>query len=94
MFKSYYVKTNKSFINALITELKTFGISHSSIINLQRERLNYIKFKCDSQEKIWNLMLYSRLIESLKIEIADDLKAKYLYILFYDTSLELKENLK
>lgn len=73
---TYYARTNKTFLKSLISELKSHGIESSSILNLQRERLNYLKFKCNDMEKIYNIMLYSRLIEGLKVEMADNLVAK------------------
>ncbi len=67
---TYFAKCNRSFINSLKTELTNLGVS--KIMNLQSQRLDYVKFTCN-QETIWKIMLYSRLIESLKIQIKDNI---------------------
>ncbi len=72
---TYYAKANKSFMKALEHELKGFGVKSESIVNLKEQRLNYLKFKCD-QTSLWRIMLYSRLIESLKIGVAESVRAR------------------
>ena len=72
---TYYARTNKSFMNALQSELKTFGVNSESMINLNEKRLNYLQFKCD-QTVLWKIMLYSRLIEGLKVQVGGTIKAR------------------
>lgn len=70
---TFYAKANPAFIQSLEHELKYLGIN--KITNLKKDRLNYIKFKADFND-IWKIMLYSRLVENLKIQIKDEIKAK------------------
>jgi hypothetical protein len=72
---TFYAKTNKVFVKSLENELKLLGVQSDSIINLNKQRLNYLKFKCTSKS-LWNVMLYSRLIEGLHIQIKESFSAK------------------
>jgi len=71
---TFYAKVNKVFVKSLQNELKQLGIEPESMLNLNKEGLNYLKFKSEFKS-IWKIMLYSRLIEGLKIQIASGIKA-------------------
>ncbi len=70
----FYAKVNKVFIKPFQHELKQLGLESESILNLNTKGLNYLKFKSDFKS-IWKIMLYSRMIEDLKIQVADNIKA-------------------
>ena len=72
---TYFAKTNKMFMKALETELKSFGVKPESIVNLNEQRLNYLTFKAE-ERTIWRVMLYSRLIEGLKVQIGKTVSAR------------------
>ena len=71
---TYYAKTNKAFMKSLEQELKFLGAQSDTMLNLNTQRLNYLKFKCD-QNSLWKIMLHSRLIEDLKIQIVEGVRA-------------------
>ncbi len=75
---TFFAKVNKSFIIPFEKELKQFGIQTESLLDLNRKGLNYIKFK-SNMESVWKIMLYSRLVEGLKIQISDGIKAPYIF---------------
>jgi 23S rRNA G2445 N2-methylase RlmL len=68
---TFFAKTNPSFTKLLEYELKHIGIKN--ITNLKSERLNYIKFQTE-MPNVWKIMLYSRLTERLKIQVAHDIR--------------------
>jgi len=70
---TYLASSNPIFIKALQNELLSLGVKNSTL--LKRQGLNFIKFQTD-QQHLWKIMLQSRLIESLKVVIADNLKAE------------------
>jgi hypothetical protein len=70
---TFYAKANPSFLKSLKTELKFIGLN--KIHDLSKDRLNYLTFKAE-QEDAWRIMLYSRLIENLKIQIGEEFQAK------------------
>jgi hypothetical protein len=72
---TFYAKSNPSFLKALKNELKFIGLNR--IHDLSKDRLSYLKFKAELPDA-WRIMLYSRLIEHLKIQISDELNVRYL----------------
>lgn len=72
---TFYAKTNKAFIKSLQNELIFLGIKPNSIVDLNFKGLNYLKFKSD-MSNIWKIMLHSRLIENVKVQIKDNIPAK------------------
>ena len=70
---TYLASTNPMFIKALQHELHSLGIRNSSL--LKQQGLNFIKFETD-QSSLWKIMLQSRLIESLKVQIAQNIKVE------------------
>jgi hypothetical protein len=70
----FYAKINKSFINPLKIELKQLGVETDSIINLNDQGLNFLRFQSDFQS-LWKIMLYSRMIEGLKMQMAEKIIA-------------------
>jgi hypothetical protein len=70
---TFYAKTNPAFRSALSNELNLFKLG--KISNLKADRLNFVKFQSNFKD-VWQIMTQSRLIESLKLQIADNIKAK------------------
>jgi hypothetical protein len=70
----FYAKVNKAFINPFKVELKQLGLEPENLRDLNQKGLNYLKFQSDFKP-IWKIMLYSRLIEELKIQISDKISA-------------------
>ena len=71
----FYARTNPRFNNSLISEIKSIA-EITNIKSLKEKRLNLIQFEAPLN-KIWKVLLYSRLAEDIKIEIKDKLKIKY-----------------
>ena len=72
---TFFAKTNKAFVKSLQNELILSGIKPSTIVDLNFKGLNYLKFKSD-MSNIWKIMLHSRLIENVKVQIKDNIAAK------------------
>jgi hypothetical protein len=72
---TFYAKANPSFLKALKTELKFIGLNR--VHDLTKDKLSYLRFRAELPDA-WRIMLYSRLIEHLKIEVADDLRVRYI----------------
>jgi len=72
---TFYAKTNKAFIKSLQNELVFLGVKQDSIVDLNFKGLNYLKFKSE-MSSVWRIMLHSRLIENVKIQIKDNIPAK------------------
>jgi len=70
----FFAKTNPKFTNSLICEINSIaGIK--KINSLKQKGLNLIKFEA-SMDKIWKILLYSRLAEEIKIQITENNKIK------------------
>lgn len=67
----FYAKTNPAFLKTLENELETLGIKN--IKNLKKDKLNYLKFNADCME-MTKILLKSRLIEDIKVQIVDKVK--------------------
>ena len=72
---TFYAKTNKAFVKSLQNELVFLGVKQDSIVDLNFKGLNYLKFKSE-MNNVWRIMLHSRLIENVKIQIKDNIPAK------------------
>jgi hypothetical protein len=70
---TFYAKTNPAFLKSLTRELKYFGAN--KIHDLSKDRLSYLKFKAELPDA-WRIMLYSRLVEHLKIQVCEDFRVK------------------
>ena len=70
---TFYAKANPAFLKSLKTELNHIGVKN--IYDLSRDRLNYLKFKAELPVA-WKIMLNSRLIEYLKIQIGEGFPVK------------------
>jgi hypothetical protein len=71
----FFAKSNPKFSLSLINELKSLtGIQ--KINSIKNKGLNLIKFEAPL-EKIWKILLYSRLTEDLKIQIKENINIKY-----------------
>ena len=71
---TFYAKANPAFIKSLRNELSFIGVNN--IHDLSKDKLNYLKFQT-SLPIAWKIMLYSRLIEQLKIQINEGFVVRY-----------------
>ena len=84
---TFYAKANPAFLKSLRNELNYIGVNN--IHDLSKYKLNYLKFKA-SLPTVWKIMLYSRLIEQLKIQISESIIVRYILLI----KLEMKKNLR
>jgi hypothetical protein len=82
---TFYAKANPAFLKPLKNELNLIGVK--KIYDLSKDRLNYLKFKAELPTA-WRIMLYSRLLENLKIQIVEGLQARYCILI----KIEMKKN--
>jgi 23S rRNA G2445 N2-methylase RlmL len=80
---TYYAKAQRAFIGSLEKELKSLGVKDIKL--LKKEKFFYLKF-LSGNETAWRILVQSRLIESFKLQIKENMKA--------GTEKELKVNLK
>jgi hypothetical protein len=84
-FYTFYAKANPAFLKSLKNELNHIGVKR--IFDLSKDRLNYLKFTAELPVA-WKIMLYSRLIEHLKIQIGEGFQVRYCFII----KIEMKKN--
>ncbi len=71
---TFFAKTNPKFTNSLINEIKAIA-DLDKVISLNHKRLNLIKFEA-KMDQVWRILLYSRLVEDVKIQIKANLDIK------------------
>jgi hypothetical protein len=71
---TFFAKTNPKFMSSLISEIQAIA-GLEKINSLKHKRLNLIKFEAP-MDKVWRILLYSRLAEDVKIQIKENLNIK------------------
>ncbi len=72
---TFFAKTNPLFVEGLKSELRDLvGLDKLNLIKLKS--LNYIRFELP-MNKVWKIILYSRIIEEMKILVKENIVIKY-----------------